>query len=490
MELPLLDKSFYRKIPYSVVKKQLALPIQFQNSDLIVALADINNREALENLAFFIDEPLIAQEAPQEELIRAIDRCYHHDAHHTKQVLATLPETETENRDLSEDLLEDKDQAPVIQLLNAILAEAFLAKASDIHFEPSESGLIVRFRIDGLLQKRFTPPKDSAQALITRLKVMAHLDIAQARLPQDGRIKIRMGGQQIDLRVSTLPVMGGERVVLRILDQGSLELDLSLIGMSGHLLTSFKHLLSASEGMLLVTGPTGSGKTTTLYSAIASLNQIERNIMTIEDPVEYKLSGISQMAVNPKINLNFASGLRHILRQDPDIILVGEIRDSETASIAVQAALTGHLMLSTLHTNDAPSAVPRLIDMGIEPYLLNSSLIGVLAQRLVRLLCPHCKVSKEPTPSERKWFKKEKIEELFHQTGCPSCQGIGFKGRTAIYELMPITPLLREQMAKTSSSRDLYQVAIEEGMSPLRKSGLDLVLKGLTTLEEVLTATQ
>jgi general secretion pathway protein E len=295
------------------------------------------------------------------------------------------------------------------------------------------------------------------------------------------------------MAVLKFALAGGERLVLRILDQSSVLLNLASLGMSGPILSSFQELLGFTEGMILVTGPTGSGKTTTLYSAIASLDAKAHNIMTIEDPVEYKLPGISQMAVNPKINLTFASGLRHILRQDPDIILVGEIRDSETASIAVQAALTGHLVLSTLHTNDAPSAIPRLVDMNIEPYLLSSALIGVIAQRLVRVLCPSCKILGPPTPFEKKILgergKKATIS-LFRAVGCPACQGIGFKGRLALYELMPLSPGIRNEMSTSLSSKDLLKVALAEGMLPLRQAGLNLIHQGLTTLEEVMNATR
>lgn len=490
-KLPLLERSFYKQIPYSWVRRQMALPICYEQELLVVALANPLNITALEELSFYIKGSFVAAWAPEEALSKAIEICYYQESGHTEQVIASLDIAPIE-RDFFEesDLLEDKDEAPVIQLLNAILSEALLAKASDIHFEPAENGLMIRFRIDGVLKPRFSPPKEIQKPLITRLKVMARLDIAQQRLPQDGRIKIRLGGRSIDMRVSTLPVAGGERLVLRILDQSSVVLNLESLGMSGSLLTSFQELLSFPEGMILVTGPTGSGKTTTLYSAIASLDEKSNNIMTIEDPIEYKLPGIAQMAVNPKIHLTFASGLRHILRQDPDIILVGEIRDSETASIAVQAALTGHLVLSTLHTNDAPSALPRLVDMGIEPYLLSSALVGVLAQRLVRLLCPACKALGPLTAHETKYFTGKKgPAALYRPQGCLDCQGIGFKGRMALYELMPLSPSMRNQMSQSLSSKELCKAALAEGMISLRQAGIDLVLQGYTTLEEVMSVT-
>lgn len=491
---PLLEKSFYKDIPYSWVRKQMALPLFYDGENLIVGLSDPLNIQALEELVFFTKSPCKAAFVPEEALIKAIELCYHQESGHAEQVIASL-DVSSEESPLyeTEDLLADSDEAPVIQLLNAILAEAFLAKASDIHFEPADNDLKIRFRIDGILKPRFSPPKEIQKPLITRIKVMAHLDIAQQRLPQDGRIKIKMGGRHIDLRVSTLPVAGGERLVLRILDKSSILLNLESLGMQDPLLSSFKELLRYPEGMILVTGPTGSGKTTTLYSALNCLDAQSLNIMTIEDPVEYKLPGISQMAVNPKINLTFASGLRHILRQDPDIILVGEIRDSETASIAVQSALTGHLVLSTLHTNDAPSAIPRLVDMGIEPYLLSSALMGVLAQRLVRLLCPSCKTLTDLSPFEKKFLglKGKNIPEaLYRPVGCPSCQGIGFKGRIALYELMTLSSALREKLSHNLSSKELFKIAESEGMIPLRQSGVSLIIQGLTTIEEVLQATR
>ncbi len=487
---PLLEKGFYKDIPYSWVRKHMTLPLFYQEGSLLVGLCNPLNIQGLEELFFFKKENFIPVYVPEESLIKAIELCYHQESGHTEQVIAAL-DMAPEEASLFEadDLLEDNAEAPVIQLLNAILSEAFLSKASDIHFEPAENDLKIRFRIDGLLKTRFSPPKEIQKPLITRIKVMARLDIAQQRLPQDGRMKIKMGARHIDLRVSTLPVAGGERLVLRILDKSSVLLNLESLGMQEPLSSSFKELLHYTEGMILVTGPTGSGKTTTLYSALGCLDSLSHNIMTIEDPIEYKIAGIAQMAVNTKIQLTFASGLRHILRQDPDVILIGEIRDSETASIAIQSALTGHLVLSTLHTNDAPSAVPRLVDMGIEPYLLNSALIGVLAQRLVRRLCPSCKTL-TPLTSFDKNFLSLKTEALYRPVGCPSCQGMGFKGRIALYEFMAFSTTLRECLSHSLSSKDIHKIAVSEGMIPLRQSGIMCVLQGLTTVEEVLQATR
>ncbi len=457
-EWTLLEDTLYRKIPYNLLKKHLSLPVLIAGQ-LHLLMADGNNPFALEELSLFFKEPLHIAVGPQEKILHALEAIYAQEAGSKLGQMENGSE-QTISFSHDEDLLDDREQAPSIQLLNAIITEALTAKASDIHFEPCDEGLIVRFRIDGLLTERLRPPSDLAAKLIVRLKVLARLDIAQSRLPQDGRIKLFLGKRPIDFRVSTLPVMGGERIVLRILDQGSVALDVHNIGMPLHVLAPFCELIKRPEGMILVTGPTGSGKTTTLYSAIRSLNAVEKNIMTIEDPVEFKLTGIAQMAVDARIDLTFAAGLRHILRQDPDVVLVGEIRDEETASIAVQAAMTGHLVLSTLHTNDAPSAIPRLIDMGIEPYLINSSLLAVIAQRLIRLYCPTCRGSR-----------------------CTHCGHTGYKGRTAIFELMPMTAGLR--LSRLTSSDKLHTLAQKEGMLSLRESGMTLVNQGLTSIDEL-----
>jgi general secretion pathway protein E len=354
-----------------------------------------------------------------------------------------------------------------------------------------DKGLQVRYRIDGMLQPRHTISKEVQLPLVTRIKVLAKLDIAEQRLPQDGRIKLRMGGREIDFRVSTVPVVFGERVVLRILDRSKLNLSMDELGFRDELLKILKKQIRKNQGILLVTGPTGSGKTTTLYSMLSEIRSPEVNIMTIEDPVEFKLEGLAQIGVNSKIDLSFAKGLRHILRQDPDVIMIGEIRDKETAEIAVQASLTGHLVVSTLHTNDAPSAIARLIDMGIEPYLLTSSLIGVLAQRLVRKICPNCKVQYRPKKED--WvelgIKKEQQDEkihLFRGKGCSQCFQTGYRGREGLYEFMPITQKIKNQILLSADANKLQKIAIDDGMFTLRKEGMMLAMKGVTSLEEVL----
>jgi general secretion pathway protein E len=388
------------------------------------------------------------------------------------------------------DLLDDAENIPqAMRLINFAVSDAIQQNASDIHFEPEERGLSVRYRIDGALQTRLTPSNEVTAQLLTRLKVMAKLDIAEKRLPQDGRIKMRLGGKTIDFRVSTLPTVTGERIVLRILDKGNIVLGLDKICMPDALLTQFREAIDYPEGIILVTGPTGSGKTTTLYSALSELKKDDTNIMTIEDPVEYRLKGIAQIGVHPKIGLSFAAGLRHILRQDPDIIMIGEIRDKETAEIAIQSALTGHLVLSTLHTNDAPSAIIRLVDMGIEPYLLSSCVIGVLAQRLVRKICPHCKTAFVPSPSEIASIGLN-IQQLYRGIGCDHCLGTGYKGRQGIYELMPMSTQIKKQLLTSPEATQISQVALNMGMKTLRDHGKLLVQAGVTTWSEVWRATK
>jgi general secretion pathway protein E len=375
-----------------------------------------------------------------------------------------------------EDLLEAADDAPIIRMLNALLTQAANDGASDIHIEPYERSSAVRFRVDGTLREVVQPNKALHAALISRLKIMAELDIAEKRLPQDGRISLRIGGKAIDVRVSTLPSAHGERAVLRLLDKTDAKFSLQSLGMSGEVLIRFQSLIRQPHGIVLVTGPTGSGKTTTLYSALARMDTATANVLTVEDPVEYELPGIGQTQVNPKIDLTFAKALRAILRQDPDVIMIGEIRDYETAQIAIQASLTGHLVLATLHTNDAPSAVTRLIDMGVEPFLLSSSLLGVLAQRLVRKLCPAC--------------KRQDERGHWHAVGCSECGQSGHKGRTGVYELMAADEAVRSLIHERAPEAQLLVAAQAAGLRSMREDGQRLVEMGITSLEEVLRVTR
>lgn len=492
------SRQFLDKIPYSFSKNHVVLPLKFEDEEVVVAVADPLALETLEELRLMLDKEVRAVYSPKQVILEAINIAYNQEEGAASQMIADMQDRLDDGRnDEIEiyDLLDRRrDQAAIVKLLNLILTEAIQQGASDIHFDPTEEGLKVRYRIDGVLQLRHSPAFEYQQQLITRIKVMSKMDIAEHRLPQDGRIKLKMGPRDIDFRVSTVPVIKGERVVLRILDKGNVILGLDSIGMLPKVYESFSNLIHLPEGILLVTGPTGSGKTTTLYSAICEIVGDDINIMTIEDPVEYNLKGIAQIGVRPKINLTFAAGLRHILRQDPDVVMIGEIRDVETAEIAIQASLTGHLVLSTLHTNDAPSAITRLVDMGIEPYLLSSTIVGVLAQRLVRKICSSCKEPYHPT--ERELFSLginiETFEgkNLFHGKGCKECFDSGYKGRHGLYELMNINSAIQKQIVTSPNAVELRKLAANSGMVTLLDHGRDLVMKGVTTVSEVLRVTR
>jgi general secretion pathway protein E len=397
-------------------------------------------------------------------------------------LLEEMPETQ--------DLLEAEENAPVIRLINALLTESLREGASDIHFELFESRATVRFRIDGGLRDVIEPQRGLHAAIVSRIKIMAGLDIAEKRLPQDGRITLRLAGRPVDVRVSTLPTAHGERVVLRLLDKSANRLDLDSLGMPAQTLPRLQTLLKQPHGILLVTGPTGSGKTTTLYAALAQMDARELNIMTVEDPVEYELDGIGQTQINARIEMSFARALRAILRQDPDVILIGEIRDLETAQIAVQASLTGHLVLATLHTNDAPSAMTRLIDMGVEPFLLASSSIGVLAQRLVRRLCPTCRIPYEPDSAEQLLLGIPACHTLYRAGACSACANTGYKGRSGIYELMVFDETTRSLIHDGANEQILRNHAAEHGMLNLREDGFERVRTGVTSLDEILRVTR
>lgn len=388
-----------------------------------------------------------------------------------------------------EDLLESDDDAPIIRLINALITESIKSNASDIHIEPFETRLSVRFRIDGVLQEVFEPPRQIASLLVSRIKVMARLDIAEKRLPQDGRISLKIASRPIDIRVSTLPSGHGERVVLRILDKQAGRLDLKHLGMSADNVASLTAMIKKPHGIILVTGPTGSGKTTSLYAMLSQLNDSQRNILTVEDPIEYDLDGIGQTPVNTKVDMTFAKGLRAILRQDPDVVMVGEIRDAETAQIAVQASLTGHLVLSTLHTNSAVGAITRLIDMGIEPFLLSSSLLGVLSQRLVRTLCTECKSPMQIEATDVEKYHLDTTQTLYEAVGCDHCLQMGFKGRQGIYELLEIDDKLSRMIHDGTSQQDMEAYAHQQ-TSSIRQDGLEKAYQGLTTLNEVLRVTK
>ncbi|KAF0219752.1 MAG: proteinral secretion pathway protein [Geobacteraceae bacterium] len=486
-----IDTALLSRLPLAFVRANLLLPLREEEERLVVAVGDPANLLALDELRGLFGLPPAPVVVPRPVLMDAINRLYSRLSGSAQEVVEEL-----EGEDLStiatelsvpKDLLELTDEAPVIRLLNSIIFQAVKERASDIHIEPFERELEVRFRIDGLLYKMLTPPKVVQEALISRVKIMAGLNIAEKRLPQDGRLRVIVAGRDVDIRVSILPTFFGERVVLRILDKQRGVISLADIGFAPTDVRTMERLLARTSGIILVTGPTGSGKTTTLYAALSRINSPEKNIITIEDPIEYQLKGIGQIQVNPKIDLTFANGLRSILRQDPDIIMVGEIRDAETAEIAMQASLTGHLVLSTLHTNDAATAVTRLIDMGIEPFMVASTLSAVLAQRLVRVICPHCKESYQP---EREYAGITLPEVLYRGRGCDKCFNLGSMGRTGIYELLLIDSELCSMVIRQTPAGVIKEYAISRGMRTLREDGLAKAAAGITTIEEVLRVTQ
>lgn len=483
------NSSLLAKLPLAFARSKLLLPLQEKDDRLLLAVADPTDLLAQDEVAKRYNLPLTVVVVPPDELLAAVNRLYSRTAGSAREVVENLAD-----EDLSviatelahpKDLLDLSDEAPVIRLLNAILFQAVKERASDIHIEPFERTLDVRFRVDGILHQVLEPPKVLQEALVSRVKIMAGLNIAEKRLPQDGRFKVLVAGHEVDIRVSIIPTFFGERTVLRLLDRHKGILSLTDIGFSERDRDTMQRLISRSSGIILVTGPTGSGKTTTLYAAVSRLNRHEKNLITIEDPIEYQLSGVGQIQVNPKIDLTFANGLRSILRQDPDIIMVGEIRDAETAEIAMQASLTGHLVLSTLHTNDAATAVTRLMDMGIEPFMVASSLAGILAQRLVRTICPHCRESYRPEQPVAGL-----PELLYRGRGCDHCFGQGTLGRTGIYELLTIDSELCGMITRQAPAGEIKEYAISRGMRTLREDGFAKVAAGVTTLEEVLRVTQ
>ena len=495
-----LNPHLVRKLPLEFLKKQCAIPITLENGRVVIAMAEPLNIEAYDAIVNVLAQPCSRVICPAPEIEEAISRCYYQSTSDSDE---NPDENLNDDNDIdnssiqtrAEDLLNIVNKAPVIKLVNKIFFQAVHSRASDIHIEPYENGARIRFRVDGVLHDVFTLPRSEIAALVSRLKIMANLNIAEQRLPQDGQSRIRIGQNLVDIRVSVIPTLGGERVMLRLLDRGSGKLGLNEVGFCPDVLNRFRNLIRLAHGIILLTGPTGSGKTTTLYAAMNELNCEEQNILTVEDPIEYQLAGVGQVQVKPKINLTFANCLRHILRQDPDVIMIGEIRDVETAQIAIQASLTGHLVLSTLHTNDSVSAIARLIDMGIEPYLISSSVVAVMAQRLLRVICPQCKRPYKPQEEVISlWGEDEKISapqtQFYKGIGCENCLETGYLGRTGIFELLVIDDDIKELISKRRSSHIVKEVAIERGMSTLREDGLRKVLDGETTLEEVCRVTQ
>jgi general secretion pathway protein E len=493
-EMPILEETISSRF----LRDARALPIAEDEHSLTLAVADPYDDFSLHSFELVTNRQVRRVVAVGSEVDSAIERLYGNGRTQVAQLGDSNLEAQFEGEALGADVQQLKDlasEAPVIRLVSLIMTNALEARASDIHIEPFENRLIVRYRIDGVLHEIESPPKRLAAAVISRVKIMANLDIAERRLPQDGRIRLRIQGKEIDLRVSTVPTMHGESVVMRILDKGGVTLNFDRLGFEPDILERFQHALAQPNGILLVTGPTGSGKTTTLYTALDQLNKPDVKILTVEDPVEYQMPGINQIQVKPQIDLTFANALRSIVRQDPDVIMIGEIRDLETAEIAVQAALTGHLVLSTLHTNDAPASVSRLLDMGVEDYLLTSTLVGVLAQRLVRTLCDHCKEPYRPAPEIVREIGLSRMTDdsapiLYRPKGCSHCSNTGFTGRLCIVEMMPMTENLRRLIMKRSNAGELRAAALAEGMQPMYDNGLRKVLAGVTTIEEVMRATR
>jgi type IV pilus assembly protein PilB len=486
-----IDSEVLKLIPKSAALELSVLPIRATEEGVVIVLPEGYHRQVRDDLAFFLGRKVIVETAAEDLLRGAIKRFYNVSEMELNQAGVAAPaeiislQDEKHQRAFSFD-------GSVVNLVNQILTDAIRMGASDIHVEPYERILRVRYRLDGVLHDVLQPSLDKTRPLTSRLKIMAGIDIAEKRRPQDGRIRVKQGGRTIDIRVSTLPTDFGEKVVLRILDKSRVELDLTKLGFEESDLALFQRTIELPYGMVLVTGPTGSGKTTTLYAALSHLNRPDINITTIEDPIEYNLAGINQTHIRPEIGLTFAAALRSILRQDPDVIMLGEIRDTETAEIAVRAALTGHLVFSTLHTNDAPSAVTRLVDMGVEPFLVAPSVKLIIAQRLLRKLCDRCKQPVQPDMQLLREFGVNHIKKnvtFFGPKGCPACQGFGFQGRTAVYELVPVQNRLAELIAQKAGAGDFRAAAREEGLTSLREAALKKAERGETSFDEVIRET-
>ncbi|MFL5275121.1 MAG: type II secretion system ATPase GspE [Myxococcales bacterium] len=492
-------------VPINFAKQSRLLPLRIEGDggdrQAIVALSDPLDTGTLDSVRLLLDAPVLPLLVPSQAILDCINLVYDRAANEAEQLVGDLEagglDTVAHELEEAQDLLDSSDEAPIIRLVNSLLFRAAKERASDIHVEPQERDICVRFRVDGVLQEVIRPPKRFQNSIISRVKIMGGLNIAEKRLPQDGRIRVKLAGRDIDIRLSTTPTVYGERIVMRLLDKSAVLLDLAEIGMDTDQLAKMESLIHKSHGIVLVTGPTGSGKTTTLYAALSKINRPDLNIMTIEDPVEYQLKGISQTPVNPKIELTFANGLRSFLRQDPDVIMVGEIRDLETAEIAIQASLTGHLVFSTVHTNDAAGAVTRLVDMGVEPFLVASSLVGVLAQRLVRVLCKDCREPYFPTAEELREIgltteqvRKTSGGKLYRPVGCDHCNGTGYRGRAGIYEIMMLDDDIRQLILKNVDSGTIRKTAAQKGMRSLMDDGANKVLRGTTSVAEVLSVTQ
>ncbi|MEE8305284.1 MAG: type II secretion system ATPase GspE [Candidatus Tectomicrobia bacterium] len=495
------DTALMTKVPLAFARQHKLIPIRIRDGNVLVAISNARDLQPLDDVSVLLNAPVDPVLSPEREIIGTLNRLYDTGQQTAAEVIEDLDSAEGLDRlahdlESTQDILDQDSEAPIIRLVNSILSQAVHDRASDIHIEPFDRSLQVRYRIDGILHEVLSPPKRFQSAITSRLKIMADLNIAERRLPQDGRITVRVRNREIDIRVSVVPTAFGERLVLRLLDKTGTMLNLEDTGFSPDLLDVYSRLIRRSHGIILVTGPTGSGKTTTLYATLQRINSPEINIITVEDPIEYQLNGIGQIHINPKIDLTFASGLRSILRQDPDIIMVGEIRDRETAEIAIQASLTGHLVFSTLHTNDAASAVTRLLDMGIEPFLISSSVLAMMAQRLIRLLCTSCR---EPVPPDPETLLELGVtlddclqygNQLYRPRGCDVCHGTGYQGRTGAYELLIMDDTIRTLVMQHANANMIKDAALEAGMRTLLEDGVRKVLSGETTASEVLRVTQ
>ncbi|MCD6352754.1 MAG: type II secretion system ATPase GspE [Proteobacteria bacterium] len=482
-------------IPLKFMKQNQLVPVSLDDNEITIAMHDPLDIYSIEAIKMATGLKIKVVIGKEEDILKTIEDLFGSGTSSMERIIENInkngDESLPENQDDIEHLKDMASEAPVIKLVNLIISRGVEYKASDIHFEPFENEFKIRYRIDGILHDVESPPKRLQPAIISRIKIMAKLNIAERRLPQDGRIKLRVMGKEVDFRVSTIPIMLGESIVMRILDRTSVILDMEKLGFSPATLKEFEEYLVKPYGMILVTGPTGSGKTTSLYAALEKINSPEKKIITVEDPVEYQLKGINQIQVKPQIGLTFSSGLRSIVRQDPDVILVGEIRDFETAEIAIQSALTGHLVFSTLHTNDAAGAVSRLLEMGAEDYLISSCLIGIMAQRLVRVLCPHCRIPSRPDPHVLEEMgvdlSDENIQgEIYEAKGCEQCAMTGYRGRAGIYELLSVNDDIKNLILKKSDARNIKRKAIENGMRTLRQDGWEKVKQGITSVSEVL----
>ena len=496
-----VDTELVKRVPINFARQARIIPLRIIGDVVELAVADPLDTTVLDHARMLLQQNVSPRIALGTTIVEAINAIYDRAVNEAEQLVGEMEAQDLDSlaHELEEpqDLLDTDDEAPIIRLVNSLLFRAAKERASDIHIEPMERELLVRFRIDGVLLEIIKPPKRYQKAIVSRVKIMGQLNIAESRLPQDGRIRIKLAGRDIDIRLSTIPCAFGERIVMRLLDKTATLLDLAEIGMSQRILDQCDSVIRRSHGIILVTGPTGSGKTTTLYGALSRINTPDVNILTAEDPVEYQIKGISQMAVAPKIGLTFANCLRSFLRQDPDIIMVGEIRDKETAEIAIQASLTGHLVFSTVHTNDSAGAITRLVDMGVEPFLVASSLTAIVAQRLVRRLCMQCREAYQPTAEELRevGMKLDDVRKagnpiIYRATGCPACSQNGYRGRTGIYEFMPVDDEIRQLVLKNVDAGTIKKAGVAKGMTTLLDDGARKVLLGETSVAEVLSVTQ